>query len=257
MYKIARRRTPQVQERPWIPVETGCVQPFDRVFVVSLARRPDRLDDFWSRGPGEWPWKVPALFEAVDGEATTPPKWFKPSAGAWGCLQSHVAIWEMQIKAGWDSVLVLEDDADFCLNAVERMQDTLDCVPDDWDQIYFGGQHLDTDVLPPETVVQDRLVRGRYINRTHAYAIRLPFAEIARDAISQSMWSSEGKFYHVDYRLGELHATGNHNIYAPWRFCVGQGKGTSDVRTGRGNRPAHVGAHFWNQFPIVDPVGVA
>lgn len=260
MYKIARRRTPQVEERDWIPVETGCVQPFDRVFVVSLACRPDRLEDFWAQGPGDWPWRMPEVYEAVDGKVVEVPEWFKAPPGAWGCLQSHVAIWDMQIKAGWDSVLVLEDDALFCNDAVARMRDTLDCVPADWDQIYFGGQHLRTgkpDELCPETVIQDRLIRCRYVNRTHAYAIRLPFAGIARAAVTTPSSSRNRDEHHIDYRLGDLHATGEHNIYAPWRFCVGQRPGESDVAIGRGGRQAHKRGHFWNAFRIIDPVGVA
>lgn len=258
MFKIRQRRSPpQAVERQWIPVDTGCVQPFERVFVISLARRPDRLEDFWAQGPGEWPWLMPEVFEAVNGNAIEVPGWFRAPPGAWGCLQSHVAIWDMQIKAGWDSVLVLEDDALFCNDAVGRMRNTLDCVPADWDQIYFGGQHWQTSDHPPETEIQDGIVRCRNVNRTHAYAIRLPFAKIARTVVTTPTAEPNGTLHHIDYRLGNLHETGVYNIYAPWRFCIGQRRGESDVAFGRAGRQAHKTEHFWNCFPIVDPVGVA
>ncbi len=194
---------------------------------------------------------------AVDGLECDLPAWFRGPPGAWGCLQSHLSVWRWQIKLGHDAIMVCEDDAEFCKAIVERMQDVFACVPDDWDQIYFGGQHLNTNELPPEAVVQDRLIRCRYVNRTHCYMIRLPFAEAALAAIDQPFEATDPRLHHIDYQLGEMHASGQYNIYAPWRFCVGQRTGESDVRSNRQGKPAHVRAHFWNQFPIVEPAGVA
>jgi len=236
----------------WVSVPAAS-QPFDRVFVINLERRPDRLDAFWGHGPEEWPWRMPILHKAVDGDTVKSPGWFKGPSGAWGCLMSHVAIWEMQIEEGWDSVLVLEDDAEFCRDAVKRMRDTLDCVPDDWDQIYFGGQHWQEQETPPEVAARNRLVRCQNVNRTHAYAIRLPFAKTARDAVLNPLWPADANQHHVDYRLGDMHA--QYNIYAPWRFCIGQSRGESDVRS-RNGRSARVTAHMWNHFPIAEPAEV-
>ena len=258
MYRVSSSRsTPRPLPPQWAPVSTDDGQPFDRVFVVNLARRPDRLDGFWGRGPAEWPWEMPIVHAAVDGDTVESPDSFKGPPGAWGCLQSHVAIWEMQITAGWDSVLVLEDDAIFCRDAVERMRDTLDCVPNDWDQIYFGGQHWQANKMPPEVVIQDRLIRCRNVNRTHAYAIRLPFTHAAREVVLSPFTARDVNLHHIDYRLGDMHASGQYNIYAPWRFCIGQSRGSSDVRHGRAGRSAHVSEHMWNKFPIVEPAGVA
>jgi len=230
---------------------------FDRVVVINLDRRPERMASFWRTFPADWPFVRPERWAAIDGSQCGCPSWYKAPPGAWGCHQSHIAVWRWQVVSGYDSVLVLEDDAVFCNNAVERMQDAIACTPDDWDQIYFGGQHLNTNDLPPEVVVQDRLCRGRYINRTHAYAIRLPFARAALDAIDCPSASEHHRLHHIDYRLGEMHASGEFNTYAPWRFCVGQASGESDIMFNRRHRPRHVREHWWNQFPIVEPVGVA
>ncbi len=232
---------------------------FDAVFVISLDRRPERLRKFYDRFPSrDWPWKLPALWPGVDGIEQDIPEWFHGAPGVWGCLQSHIELWTLQVCDELDSVLVFEDDAVLCRDGIKRMQDAIACVPDDWDQIYFGGQHMRTnrDETPPEAVVQDRLIRGRYINRTHAYAIRRPFAEAALEAIDRPLRTKDHRLEHVDYRLCELHASGRHNIYAPWRFCIGQMSGDSDVVSNRQGRPMHKREHWWNEFPIVEPAGV-
>lgn len=222
----------------------------DAVVCINLERRPQRWEQFQQRCPTDWPWPQPQRWVAVDGVSACVPKWFHGGPGAWGCLQSHLAVWRWQIDQHIESVLVLEDDAVFCCNAMDVMRETMECVPSDWCQIYFGGQHLNTDTMPPETIIHNKLIRCRYTNRTHAYLIRLHFAETAAEFIGRPN-DRDGRVQHVDYLLGDLHDS--HNVYAPWRFCVGQARGHSDVRSHR-RKPAPIVEHWWNQFPIVDPV---
>lgn len=225
---------------------------FDHSVVINLDKRPKRIAAFWRGFPSDWPFAKPERWPAVDGENRKPPSWFRAPRGAWGCYQSHLAIWRLQVEVEWDSMLIFEDDAVFARRLAPMMRDTLECLPDDWDQVYFGGQHLNTNDLPPEAVVQDKLIRGRYVNRTHAYAIRLPFARAALEAIDCPAKTSEVRLHHVDYRLCEMHATGDYNIYAPWRFYIGQSSGQSDIRSNRRGLGRHAREHFWNQFPIAE-----
>lgn len=226
---------------------------FDRIFVINLDRRPDRWREFWQRLPADMPLGVLERFPAIDGTKCEIPEWFKGSVGAYGCLLTHVNIWAIQQQQRLDSVLVLEDDAVFSRDAMSVIRETIELVPDDWDQIYFGGQYLNTNEKPPEVVIHDKLVRCRAVNRTHAYAMRLPFAQVCLDHVDKQPWPDNPRLHHVDYRMEELHDS--HHVYAPWRFCVGQARGTSDVRQA-GKRPARVVEHWWNQYPIVEPAGV-
>lgn len=226
---------------------------FARTFVINLDRRPDRWEQFQQRFPVDWPFVQPERFAAIDGEQCVVPEYFNGSIGAWGCYQTHLQLWQMQIRDELGCVLILEDDAVFSRDAVAVIQETLRLVPDDWEQIYFGGQYRNTNEMAPEVVVQDKLVRCRAVNRTHAYAIRLPFAQVCYEHMTNRQWPKHSRFHHVDYRLEELHDS--HRVYAPWRFCVGQARGTSDVKR-IGNRPAHAIEHWWNQYPIVELAGV-
>lgn len=221
---------------------------FDAVFCINLDRRPERWEEFQRRIPVGFPWQV-HRWPAVDGRVVPIPSWFRCPAGAWGCYLSHRMIWAGMVNAGMESALILEDDAVFAHNAVATMLETLEVVPD-WDQIYFGGQHLDTNDRPPVSEIPQKLIRCRNVNRTHAYAITREFAEVALNHMDGE-WPPDPRLHHVDYRLAELHDS--HRVFAPWRFCIGQARGKSDVRTSR-RVPAVVCEHWWNQFPIVDPV---
>jgi len=227
---------------------------FDRTFVINLERRPERLAAFWGRFPEAWPFVRPQVWRAVDGAACEVPAWFGAGPGAWGCLRTHIAIWQRMLKQGWDSVLIMEDDAVFADKAMGMIREALAVLPADWDQVYFGGQHLRTNELAPVCEVRNKLVRCRYVNRTHCYAIRAKFAEEALDAIDRPLTEPNTRLHHVDYQLGAMHETGLYHIYAPWRFCVGQAKGRSDVCAGNSGRGKRVIQHFWNQFPINEPV---
>lgn len=193
-------------------------ETFDRVVVVNLARRPQRLERFWTLLT-DWPFKKPQRFEAVDGEAVgTPPGWDK-GPGAWGCLLSHREILDRAIGDGLRSVFVLEDDAYPAENFAALAADFLRNVPEDWDGLMFGAEHLHEPQASRPGVL--RCVAS---NRSHAYAVRGRFmktlSEFWRNTVND----------HCDIVLSSLMR--HFNVYAPDPLLIGQDCGHSDV-TGR------------------------
>lgn len=193
-------------------------EAFDRVVVVNLARRPDRLERFW-KSLADWPFKKPERFEALNGEAVgTPADWDK-GAGAWGCLLSHRAVLDSAINDGVNSLLVLEDDAIPVANFGALAGEFLRNVPEDWDGLMLGAEHLQE----PEAI---RLGVARCIasNRTHAYAVRGRFMRV----LSQFWHNTTND--HCDIVLSSLMR--HFKVYAPDPLLIGQDVGQSDV-TGR------------------------
>lgn len=201
---------------------------FDRVVVINLARRPDRLASFREQlGRYAWPFRAPEVFEAIDGGAVPVPVGWTMGGGAWGCLQSHRQVLERAIQDGVKCLLVLEDDLCMRSTFLPEISAFLANVPDDWDQLMLGGQHIQA-----ARRVRPGVVKCSNCQRTHAYAIR---GRMLRDLYAT--WCSSGTATHCDHIMGPMQ--GRYNVYAPDPFVFGQDRSTSDI-SGAANP-----AKFW------------
>jgi hypothetical protein len=220
---------------------------FDRVVVVNLKRRPDRLSCFMAAvRDANWPFKQPMVFPAVDGSVVPHPDDWKSGGGAWGCMRSHLRILEQAMMDGVEKLLILEDDACFADQFSEKVAEFLAVVPDDWDQLMLGGQHVNTNGSPK--LVKPGVYRCTDCERTHCYAIRGAFLQRL-----YQRWASVGEFsgeVHCDWIMGrnpEMQC--QHKVYAPERFMVGQERGKSDIDGAQQARK------FWNppasDLPVV------
>jgi len=220
---------------------------FDRVIVINLKRRPDRLVSFnASMQECNWPFRPPVVFAAIDGRIVPSPEGWQSGVGAWGCLRSHQRVLEEAMMEGIEKLLVLEDDVCFTSDFVSNVSAFLSSVPEDWDQLMFGGQHCNFHGVP--VLKCPGVYRCSDCERTHCYAIRGKFLKRL-----YQRWVGGGKFngkVHCDWIMGrdpELQFT--HNVYAPERFLVGQERGKSDIVGGLQAK------RFWNpparDLPII------
>lgn len=215
---------------------------FDRVVCVNLDRRPER----WSRFTDNvrrvaWPFKEVERFRAVDGSLVPPPVGWVSGGGAWGCMESHRRILEDALLDNLSSILVLEDDAFFPPEFPDEVAEFLARVPDDWDCLMLGGQHIHIDKRPPVPVAPG-VLRCTNCQRTHAYALR----KEAMSALYQKWHSWVPKTSgHCDHIMGPFMAT--RKTYAPAdgrgrpRMLVGQDHNRSDIAAGR-----QVRLTFWD-----------
>lgn len=171
--------------------------------------------------PQGWDAPAPAIVPAIRGDRVGCPPTFTQPPGAWGCWRSHCRLWEDVFNLSLPAISVFEEDCLF--RDWDKLPEFLAAVPDDWDMIYLGGQHL----APRIVTATPGVCRGTNINRTHAYIVR------ANDRTRAAYWRlcdmtpAAGKRQHVDYVLGEMHRSGTLTAYCPSRWFCGQAAGTS------------------------------
>ncbi len=212
--------------------------PFDRVFVLNLDRRPDRLGAFYaSFSRSGWPYGYPERFRALDGRLCPKPAWYKWQAGAWGSRQTRTRLLEQALNEGWDSLCWFEDDAIFAPDFAERIGPFMAAVPDDWDLIYFGGQVRYAQSHPPDRM-NDLVLRPYACTGLYAVAMRRPLMERAYGLfVGRDDALAEQVFAKASYG-------GQANVYIPSPWLVGHAPGASDTCSRYYGR-----AHFWNHDP--------
>jgi len=211
---------------------------FDRVVLINLRRRPDRLEECRRElERARWPFREPEVFEAIDGSKVPCPPGWKEGGGAWGCCQSHRQVLERAIQDDVEHLLILEDDLCFHDGFAADVAEFARSVPTDFDGLYLGGQHM----RDPEPV-NDQVVRCLNTQRTHAYSVR---GRWLRDLYAALC--APGVRVHIDWIMSGL--LDRYRIYAPTAFLVGQRSSQSDI-CGRTNR-----TKFWapprGQEPIL------
>ena len=104
-------------------------QIFDRVVVINLNRRDDRLkqitQDLNSLGIKF------ERFAAIDNGDPID-----------SCKQSHLAVISQAREDNLGSILILEDDALFSRSFLDDFQKAYSELPNDWDMFYLGGSAL-------------------------------------------------------------------------------------------------------------------
>ncbi len=209
---------------------------FDRVVVISLKTRPERLRRFhYFFCQPRWPFRTPETFSAFRGDRLPLPDSFKDGQGAFGCRQSHVSVLQHALSDNIQSLMVLEDDAVPCADFADDLERFMTYLPEDWDGIMLGGEHWE-EPLP----VCYGVVRCMKTVRTHAYACR----PMLMQASFKTWLNCEN---HIDWQLPTLQK--KFNIYAPARFLIGQLGGRSDIRV-HDIRPTS----FWNPARFSEPI---
>lgn len=117
---------------------------FDKIYCINLDRRLDR----WQLCQEQFV-KLDMTVErisAVDGNpdnvkmTATDGRIVKP--GMIGCALSHLKTVNLAKSQGANRILILEDDIEFCDNFNEKFEEYVLYIPDSWNLLYTGGNHL-------------------------------------------------------------------------------------------------------------------
>ena len=196
---------------------------FQEAWVISLDRRPERLQEFQDSYPSQLP--RANRFSAIDGKKVPAPNWWTAGAGAWGCYKSHVSIIEDCLNRGVESVLIMEDDCQFEMDFDSVWQQYLNAIPSDWGMLYLGGQHLKTEEMKPYRV-NDYWYTPYNVNRTHCYALKAPFMQRVYEYLHPAKWK---RSFHIDHHYGGLHEKQEGQVYCSSKWLCAQRENESDI----------------------------
>jgi len=211
-------------------------QIFERVAVINLDRRPERWEAFL-RGVEAikgWPWRL-ERFSAIDGSVVPPPRLWEDTGGygGWGCMASHRELLTHSIQDGIETLCIFEDDAEFAPDFAERFPTFWNALPDDWEGLLLGCQHVARPL-----VINPYVLQTMGPQRTHAYVFRRKWMkEFLRSILS---WNT-----HLDWKMEQM--APQFKLYTPTEPLVYQCAGVSDIdgrehciRGWAGQRPPQV-----------------
>jgi GR25 family glycosyltransferase involved in LPS biosynthesis len=146
-------------------------QFFDRIYVINLKRRPDRLEKFFA---GIAPYVEDVnnviLVEAIDGLAERPDLGLH--AGKWGCAMSHIKTLKLIAENQAERTLIFEDDCEFYEDFEDIFTSAIQDVPESWDMLYFGANLIDHPLQ-----IKNRIHKTTRCFAAHAYGVSKQFVE--------------------------------------------------------------------------------
>jgi GR25 family glycosyltransferase involved in LPS biosynthesis len=136
----------------------------NKIFCINLERRPDRrelAENEFSRFFLDF-----EFFKGVDGHTLDIKSKIKP--GHVGCVLSHLNLFKHIKNLEGDIFMIAEDDVVFSDDFIEKYDRLIESVPDDWNLLYFGGNHNSLKL----DMVSENIHRLHKTYTTHCYLVK-------------------------------------------------------------------------------------
>lgn len=178
---------------------------FDRVVVINLDKRTDRMEEFDRQAK-----KIGLEYVRYSAVEAIPGKLHPTHA----CKQSHVNVIQQAVDDRVQRLFVFEDDAQFVPDFERELNGFLSKIHPQWDMLYLGAW-----IHKCEPVAKG-VVRLLDSYSAHAYGINTEFMELA-------LASAKHRNTPIDIALSMTHP--RINAYCAKPALVGQAPGYSDI----------------------------
>jgi len=144
---------------------------FDKTYCVNLDRRIER----WEESLNEFKkWEIGDVsrVSAVDGKHLNIGNYnTKLNPGEIGLILTNINIIKEAKEKDYSSILILEDDVVFA-EEIRNIDSYVQLLPDNWDMLYFGGNHNTHMGVKPPQIINDKVCKLHNTYTTHCIAIR-------------------------------------------------------------------------------------
>lgn len=209
-----------------------------RVYVINVETETDRLQAFEDSYPSCLPFYT--VWKAKTGNDVEKPEWWESSANRWALVQNFIDI--LSSDTSDEDILIFEDDCTFSEDFEEKYTAFLNEVPNDWDMLYLGAQHV---AAPLQ--VSDGVLELRNSICGHAIIYRNSIKQELIEYYQEPRW---GCMHMPDQRRGQAMAAGKFKAYSPLINICGQSEGYSILS--KRNR----GARWYNSFRYITYDGI-
>lgn len=160
-------------------------------FVINLKRRTDRLESFERLCPFNGV-EVIYGYDAKNEEPSISEKlvlnkFKKIRPGEIGCFISHIRIYHEMINRDIPYAFIMEDDAIFCNDFINKFNSVQEELPKDTDLLYIGGRFVPNFITRNCSRISNNIVKHNNTHNwnrpdmdrtTHAYIISKAMAQI-------------------------------------------------------------------------------
>jgi GR25 family glycosyltransferase involved in LPS biosynthesis len=168
---------------------------FQEIHCINLDRREDR----WQECKEEFNKHnlIVERFSAFDGKDL--PIQSNLNSGQMGAIYSHRGIIEKAKERNLDNILILEDDVKFDETLNQKFSFISHNIPDDWDVILFGGNHIANNPWSKGelTFVADNVFRVTYSLALHCYAVKNTVYDKAIETLSKMNNTNDALFAEI------------------------------------------------------------
>lgn len=143
---------------------------FDKVFLINLKRRKDRLDFFQSQ-VDKFDLGNFEVVEAVDtSNESNRNKRMMP--GAYGLIETNIKIFEKSIEENYETICIIEDDCMF-LDEINNVEYYYNYLPQDWDMLYYGCNHnYHAPNFPRPIMINEHVLKLQHSHSAHFVVIK-------------------------------------------------------------------------------------
>jgi len=140
----------------------------NNIFVINLKKRIDRLKHIQNELS-----KINCtsyeVIDAVDGREINRPSMI--NNGALGLVLTYFKIFEQIKNNPPEEIILIEDDCVFSENFCENVNHFLNELPNDWNILYFGGNH-NLSLAPPPSKLTEHVCKVHHTYSTHCVVMK-------------------------------------------------------------------------------------